>query len=196
VDIARQFTKDCRKVGVAVHGTFILGLPGETEETMRESLAFACDLDMDTIQVSLAAPYPGTELYRQAMKNKWFDENSLVRNDGTQGCTLQYPHLPSAAITAGVKRFYSRFYGRPKPILRMLVKMALDPAERRRRLREGKEFLSYLRGRDECLAPGRQVPEGQASSAPGGGWRQGTAVPGGQASSAPGGGLAQESVDA
>ncbi|MBI5624891.1 MAG: hopanoid biosynthesis associated radical SAM protein HpnJ [Elusimicrobia bacterium] len=171
VDIARQFTKDCRKVGVTVHGTFILGLPGETQDTMEESLRFACDLDMDTIQVSLAAPYPGTELYRQAMTNKWFDEASLVRNDGTQGCTLQYPHLPSAAITAGVKRFYTRFYGRPKPILRMLVKMALDPEERRRRLREGREFLNYLRGRDECacLAQGRPVPGGQTSSAPGGG---------------------------
>ena len=35
VDIARRFPRDCRKLGIIVHGTFILGLPGETEETMR-----------------------------------------------------------------------------------------------------------------------------------------------------------------
>ncbi|MBI4677929.1 MAG: hopanoid biosynthesis associated radical SAM protein HpnJ [Elusimicrobia bacterium] len=147
LDGAREFTRDCRRLGIAVHGTFILGLPGETRETMEESLRFACDLDVETIQVSLAAPYPGTELYRQAMKNKWFDEGALVRNDGTQSCTLQYPHLSSAQITAGVKRFYTRFYARPKPLLRMLMRMAVDPEERSRRLREGREFLNYLRGR-------------------------------------------------
>jgi hypothetical protein len=50
-------------------------------------------------------------------------------------------------MEAGVKRFYSKFYARPTPILRMLVSMAKDPIERKRRLREGKEFLDYLRGR-------------------------------------------------
>jgi len=147
LDIAKEFTKNCRDLGIVIHGTFILGLPGETSETIEESIKYACKLDIDTIQVSLAAAYPGTELYRQAMANKWYDEKTLVRNDGTQASAIQYPHLPAAAIETGVKRFYSKFYARPTPILRMLVSMARDPLERRRRLREGKEFLDYLRGR-------------------------------------------------
>ncbi len=147
LDIAREFTRNCRKLGITIHGTFILGLPGENRETIEESIRYACDLDVDTIQVSLAAPYPGTELYRQAMANKWFDENALVRNDGTQACTLEYPHLTGEDIAAGVKRFYSRFYFRPRPIGRMILQMARDPHERRRRLREGMEFLSYLKKR-------------------------------------------------
>ncbi len=147
LDIAREFTKNCRKLGIIIHGTFILGLPGETQETIEESIKFACALDVETIQVSLAAPYPGTELYRQAMANKWYDPKAMVRNDGTQSCTIEYPGLSSAQIQAGVKRFYSKFYARPTPIFRMLVNMAKDPDERRRRLREGKEFLNYLRGR-------------------------------------------------
>ena len=88
------------------------------------------------------------------MTNKWYDEKTLVRNDGTQASAIQYPHLPSAAIEAGVKRFYSKFYARPTPIFRMLLSMAKDPVERSRRLREGKEFLNYLRGRQKC-AEGR-----------------------------------------
>jgi hopanoid biosynthesis associated radical SAM protein HpnJ len=148
-DIAKQFTKDCRKLGIVIHGTFILGLPGETPETIEESIKYACELNVDTIQVSLAAAYPGTELYRQAMTNKWYDENTLVRMDGTQASAIEYPHLKAAAIEAGVKRFYSKFYARPTPILRMLVNMAKDPLERQRRLREGKEFLAYLSGRQK-----------------------------------------------
>ena len=149
LDIAKEFTRDCRKLGILIHGTFILGLPGETKQTIEESIKFACTLDVETIQVSLAAAYPGTELYRQAMSNKWYDEKTLVRNDGTQASAIQYAHLSAAAIEAGVKRFYSKFYARPSPILRMLVNMAKDPQERRRRLREGKEFLDYLRGRQK-----------------------------------------------
>ncbi|MBI4059880.1 MAG: hopanoid biosynthesis associated radical SAM protein HpnJ [Elusimicrobia bacterium] len=158
VDMAREFTKNCRKLGIVIHGTFILGLPGETPRTIEESIAYACGLNIDTIQVSLAAAYPGTELYRQAMTNKWYDEKTLVRNDGTQASAISYPHLDAEAMEAGVKRFYSKFYARPTPIMRMLVGMAKDPLERRRRLREGREFLDYLRGRQRPavsrLAPG------------------------------------------
>src|ERR1700674_2467264 len=38
---ARRFTRDCRGVGILIHGTFILGLPGETRETIEESMKFA-----------------------------------------------------------------------------------------------------------------------------------------------------------
>lgn len=163
-DIARQFTKDCRKLGIVIHGTFILGLPGETPETIEESIRYARELDVDTIQVSLAAAYPGTELYRQALANKWHAEDALVRMDGTQASAIEYPHLKAADIEAGVKRFYSKFYARPTPILRMLMSMIKDPEERRRRLREGREFLDYLRGRQKPAEP-RVELKGEAPEA-------------------------------
>ena len=65
VDVARRFTKDCHELGITIHGTFILGLPGETRETIKETIHFAKEINPHTIQVSLAAPYPGTELYRR-----------------------------------------------------------------------------------------------------------------------------------
>src|SRR5208337_1691247 len=64
VDVARRFTRDCHQLGIVIHGTFILGLPGETRETIEETLKFAKEINPHTIQVSLAAPYPGTFLYR------------------------------------------------------------------------------------------------------------------------------------
>src|SRR6202034_3362218 len=67
IEVAKQFTRDCHELGIKIHRTFILGLPGETKETIEETIRFATDVNPHTIQVSLAAPYPGTELYREAL---------------------------------------------------------------------------------------------------------------------------------
>ena len=94
VDVAKRFSKDCRELGIVIHGTFILGLPGETRETIKETLEFAKEVNPHTIQVSLAAPYPGTFLYKQAKENGWFAEDTdLLTEDGTQIAPLNYPHL-------------------------------------------------------------------------------------------------------
>jgi radical SAM superfamily enzyme YgiQ (UPF0313 family) len=66
LDTAREFMRNCRKLGIRVHGTFMIGLPIETQETIEETIRFAQEIDPFSIQVSIAAPYPGTELYRQA----------------------------------------------------------------------------------------------------------------------------------
>src|SRR5258708_26228955 len=86
-DIARRFTEDCRKLGIMIHGTFILGLPGETKETIESTIEFAKEINPHTIQASLAAPYPGTTLYKQAVDNRWLQENdavNLVNDKGVQ----------------------------------------------------------------------------------------------------------------
>ena len=66
----RQFTKDCHKADVLIHGTFILGLPVETQQSIQNTMDFAKELDVFSIQVSLAAPYPGTELWDIVIKEK------------------------------------------------------------------------------------------------------------------------------
>jgi radical SAM superfamily enzyme YgiQ (UPF0313 family) len=54
LDVARRFTRDCRQLGITIHGTFILGLPGETRETIEETIRFAREIDPHTLQVSIA----------------------------------------------------------------------------------------------------------------------------------------------
>ncbi|MGI8839687.1 MAG: hopanoid biosynthesis associated radical SAM protein HpnJ, partial [Caulobacteraceae bacterium] len=73
IEVAEKFTRDCHDLGITIHGTFIAGLPGETRETLRETAAWAAKINPHTIQVSLAAPYPGTFLYKQAVENGWLD---------------------------------------------------------------------------------------------------------------------------
>src|SRR5258708_38497006 len=112
IDVARRFTKDCHELGITIHGTFILGLPGETTETIQETIRFATEINPHTIQVSLAAPYPGTFLYNQAVENGWLDASNaeLIDDKGVQIAPLHYPHLSHTEIFHPVEEFYRRFY--------------------------------------------------------------------------------------
>jgi len=153
VDVARQFTKDCHELGIVIHGTFILGLPGETLETIEETINYAKEINPHTIQVSLAAPYPGTFLYKQATENGWFDgTDHLLTDGGTQIAQLSYPHLPAEVIFDKVEEFYKRFYFRPGKIASIVGEMLRDFDMMKRRLREGVEFFDFLRRRKEVVA--------------------------------------------
>jgi hopanoid biosynthesis associated radical SAM protein HpnJ len=149
IDVARRFTKDCHELGIKIHGTFILGLPGETKETIQETIRYATEINPHTIQVSLAAPYPGTFLHRQALENGWFDEANaeLVDEHGVQIAPLHYPGLSHAEIFNSVETFYRRFYFRAGKIASIVNEMARDFDMMKRRLREGVEFYHFLRER-------------------------------------------------
>jgi hopanoid biosynthesis associated radical SAM protein HpnJ len=152
VERAKRFAADCRDLGVTVHGTFIIGLPGETRETIQETIRFAREVNPHTIQVSVAAPYPGTELYRQAIENGWLpadDEGAtLVSGNGTQLAALSYPDLGHTEILDSVDALYKRFYFRASKIAEMSAEMIRSPQMAARRLREGREFVQFLAHRD------------------------------------------------
>jgi hypothetical protein len=97
----RKFTKDCHELGIKIHGTFILGLPGETKETIEETIRFATEINPHTIQVSLAAPYPGTFLYKQAVENGWLDAEhaELVDEHGVQIAPHYVCRTPKSSTT-------------------------------------------------------------------------------------------------
>ena len=151
VDVARRFTRDCHDLGIVIHGTFILGLPGESRETIEETIRFANEINPHTIQVSLAAPYPGTELYREAVENGWLDtaHAELVDGNGVQIAPLHYPHLTHTEIFDSVESFYRRFYFRAPKIASIVGEMARSPEVMMRRLREGVEFFAFLRERKQ-----------------------------------------------
>src|ERR671916_68900 len=118
IEVAERFTKDCHNLGITIHGTFILGLPGETRETIEETIRFATRINPHTIQVSLAAPYPGTFLHKQAIENGWLDDANaeLVNENGVQIAPLHYGHLTHSEIFHSVEEFYRRFYFRAPKI--------------------------------------------------------------------------------
>ncbi|UMM09844.1 hopanoid biosynthesis associated radical SAM protein HpnJ [Gluconobacter frateurii] len=149
VEVAKEFTKNCHKLGIKIHGTFIVGLPGETKETIQETIAFAKEINPHTLQVSLAAPYPGTALHKQATENGWLnvDAAELIDENGVQIAPLHYPHLSHTEIFESVEEFYRKFYFRGSKIASILNEMIRSPQMLKRRLREGVEFFQFLKDR-------------------------------------------------
>ena len=149
IDVAKRFTADCHRLGIKIHGTFIVGLPGESRETLKETIEFAKEINPHTIQVSLAAPYPGTFLYNQAVKEGWLDVEhaELIDEHGVQIAPLHYPHLSHTEIFNSVETFYRKFYFRTPKILAILNEMVRSPQMMKRRLREGVEFFHFLKER-------------------------------------------------
>jgi radical SAM superfamily enzyme YgiQ (UPF0313 family) len=150
---AIRFSKDCKKLGLSIHGAFIMGLPGETKETIRETIQFAKDMDLDSIQASLASPYPGTEFYTMCKEQGWISSDNFLDAGGHQKCVINYPNLSNAEIFNSVEEFYDKFYFRPKFILRSIGRMIVDGAERKKLLKEGRQYLAYMRKRKESCAP-------------------------------------------
>ena len=166
IERARQFTKDCHKLGLVVHGDFILGLPGETHDTIRNTIAFAKELDVETIQVSVAHAYPGTELYDYAVKNGFMvGDNKMVDEGGHQLAHIQYPGLPAEEILESVHRFYDEYYFRPKAVFRILRKAAFNNVDRKRLYKEAKTFLKVRAMRHKWVKDKREKDDSAAAIA-------------------------------
>jgi len=160
---ARQFTKDAHKLGLVIHGDFILGLPGETRETIQNTIAFAKELDVETIQVSVAHAYPGTELYDFAVKNDFLVKGSMVDAGGHQLAHIEYPGLPADEVLHSVHRFYDEYYFRPKAVFRILRKSMFNSDDRKRLYKEAKTFLKVRSMRNKLV---KDNAKQQASAPP------------------------------
>jgi len=148
---ALEFSKNCKKLGLSIHGAFIMGLPGETHATIQETIQFAKDMDLNSVQASLASPYPGTEFYKMAKEQGWIASDNFLDDSGHQKCVINYPNLSNAEIFNSVEEFYNKFYFRPKYIMRSIGRMLVDSEERTKLLKEGKQYLAYMRKRkDAC----------------------------------------------
>jgi hopanoid biosynthesis associated radical SAM protein HpnJ len=152
VERARRFTKDCHDIGILIHGTFILGLPGETKDTIDETIRFAQEMKPETLQVSLASPYPGTHFYDWVTERKHLTVDSLVDETGYQKCTVSYPEVSSDEIFRAVETFYRRYYFSPRYIWKSLKKMATSREEALRLLGEGRQFLGSMYKRRQIQA--------------------------------------------
>jgi hopanoid biosynthesis associated radical SAM protein HpnJ len=159
VERARQFTKDCKKLGLIVHGDFILGLPGETKETIRTTIDFAKELDVETIQVSVAHAYPGTELYDYAKDNGFIliEGAQMVDEGGHQVAMIEYPGLPRDYVMEMVHRFYDEYYFRPKAVWRIVRKAIFNSEERKRLYVEGKQFMTLRAARNKAVKEARKI---------------------------------------
>jgi hopanoid biosynthesis associated radical SAM protein HpnJ len=156
IDMARRFTANCKKLGLTIHGDFIVGLPGETRETIQKSIAFAKELDVETIQVSIGHPYPGTEFYDHVKKNGLITIDAMTDEAGHQLPNYTYPGLDRAELVDWVERFYGEYYFRPKVAFRLVSKALFNNSERKRLYKEAREYLALRSKRKEFVKNNKQ----------------------------------------
>ena len=152
VERAIEFMKDCKKLGILVHGDFIIGLPGETPETIKRTIKFAEQLDCETIQVSIAHSYPGTDFDDWLRNNNFLTDDEMSDEVGHQLPTIQYPGLSRTEIVEAVEYFYDRYYFRPRIIFRIVRGAMFNGHERKRLYKEAKEFLALRTKRKQFVA--------------------------------------------
>lgn len=128
--ITLQQTRDavalCKEVGLKVTGHVILGLPGETEETMAQTHRFVRELDLDYVQFYCAMPAPGTALRDLALAEGWVQPADWQRFEHNYS-VMEYPQLSSHQVMDARRKYFLRYYMQPK-IARAVVKNHLTSA--------------------------------------------------------------------
>lgn len=122
---SREAVKMARRTGIKVAGHFVLGLPGETEETLKETIDFALTLDIDTAQFYCAVPFPGSSLYEEAKAQGWI-EGANFEDFRQDNAVMNLPGLSPLIVNDYRKKGFRRFYLRPSRFLRMLNCMSIS----------------------------------------------------------------------
>ena len=123
LDQVRAAFKAAKAVGMETIGFFIIGLPGETEETMEDTIRFARELDPIVANFSMATPFPGTEMYNQVLEKgrllvKDWDDFAFFENKAQ----FETDDMPAELVERKWREAYRRFYLRPGRIARTLLR--------------------------------------------------------------------------
>jgi radical SAM superfamily enzyme YgiQ (UPF0313 family) len=126
-DKAERALRWAKKAGIMNWGYFIIGLPGETEETIRQTINFAKKLPLDIALFHVAAPYPGTPFFFEVVENKWFRPGTRWEQvDMDKGTVLDYPNISAERLLYWQKRAFREWAFRPGPAFTYLKMLMYD----------------------------------------------------------------------
>ena len=145
VERSFKFMELAKKTGLDVHGCFVIGLPGETDESARETIEFALKLGLTTAQFSGAVPFPGTKFYELCRENSWIraEKWSDWLSGGEQSGIVEYPGMDRAKINRYVDEGLKKFYFRPLYMINFIARNR-SFADLYRKFRGAFNFLTYL----------------------------------------------------
>jgi len=143
-DKAEKALKWAREAGIKNWGYFIIGLPGESEETIRMTIDFAKALPLDIALFHVAAPYPGTPFFFEVVENKWFRPGTRWEQvDMDRGTVLDYPGMPAERLLYWQRRAFREWAYRPGPMLTYLKMLLTDRSTLKSALSVGWQHLSW-----------------------------------------------------
>ncbi len=142
VEQSRQAVRMAHETGIKTAGHFMMGLPGETANTLKRTLALALSLPLDIAQFYTTTPFPGTRLYDQAISRGWLTSGCAMSQSKA---VMELPGLPSRDVDFYRRYAYRKFYLRPRIAYRILSMIDL-PAQIQYLFKRKK----YRRGADSC----------------------------------------------
>src|ERR1044071_2145413 len=141
-DKAERALRWAKQAGIMNRGYFIIGLPGENEKTIRETIDFAKKLPLDIALFHVAAPYPGTPFFFEVVENNWFRPGTRWEQvDMDKGTVLDYPNLPAERLLYCQKRAFREWALRPGPAFTYLKMLLYDWSTMRTALNVGLQHL-------------------------------------------------------
>jgi radical SAM superfamily enzyme YgiQ (UPF0313 family) len=141
---AERALRWAKKAGIMNWGYFIIGLPGETEETIRQTIEFSKKLPLDIALFHVAAPYPGTPFFFEVVENGWFRPGTRWENvDMDRGTVLDYPNLPAERLLYWQKRAFREWAFRPGPIFTYFKMLVSDVSTLNSALNVGFQHLTW-----------------------------------------------------
>lgn len=126
LESARESARLCKKTGVRIAGAFILGYPGEDENTIKNTIRFAKEINPDTAAFFIAIPYPGTELYRLAIENGYIKQPINWKTFAplsNEMPPMDIPNLTKEEVVALKKKAYRSFYLRPSYVFKKALEV-------------------------------------------------------------------------
>jgi anaerobic magnesium-protoporphyrin IX monomethyl ester cyclase len=143
----KQALRWAREAGIRNWGYFIIGLPGETEETIQETIHFSKRLPLDLVLFHIAAPYPGSPFFFEVVENGWFRPGTRWEQvDMDCSTVLDYPHLRAEELEQWARRAFRSWALRPGPALTYLRMLLGSPSLWRPALEIGLESLGWAAG--------------------------------------------------
>jgi anaerobic magnesium-protoporphyrin IX monomethyl ester cyclase len=138
-----------RQAGIMNWGYFIIGLPGETEQTIQETIRFAKRLPLDIALFHIAAPYPGTPFFFQVVENGWFRPGTHWEQvDMDRATVLDYPGLSAERLMYWQRRAFREWAFRPGPMMTYLKMLFSDIGTVKSALSVGLQHLTWSAGKD------------------------------------------------
>jgi len=111
-----------KRAGIEVRLAFMIGSPGDTEETIEKTIKYAIFLDPDLVTFNITTPYPGTEMFSWAEENNYLIHKDWARYDLSKP-VMELPTISSEKVLDYYKKAYRQFYLRPFYILKRLMKI-------------------------------------------------------------------------
>ena len=122
-DRVRKTVAMCKEADIEVLLFLIFGLPGETRETIKETIEFAKSIDVDYATFGIAQPYPGTPFYQYLVKNNYLKTKDWSKYDPMKAPVYEYPNLSSQEILEAHYHALRSFYLRPSYIIKRIMKI-------------------------------------------------------------------------